>query len=395
MKNKKASFITYLVIVQTLILAHGFMIIPSSLPKLVTTHLNPNFRKESNLLICRQQSPSSEDGPLKSSTAPLLATLLARFQGDFDNFNQVCSDRSNDLLPRQGGGHEHFHVTLIPLPINILPDSRDLFPVEEENKNESCCGAVVAAYYFDGMPNRIFRLRMYTLYCDSECRQTGDRVKMKLFTFDPSLEGKLREKSSSSVESWIDLIREHVSSETMGDDSVKSSLCVKEMGRCDILWTEQPDLVRHAYLNEYTRASREEMHQNHPIHAIMVNDHEKGGVLLESQMMPGSYIRVQDELSLWGDELWINDRGHDADSKNMVYGNWKGVPYQMTRVSNIVVASEASSKLTRNIVDPTLRWTLGDEWRTPKEYESKMSLIGGVSTRMNKKEDIQSVSSKE
>merc|ERR1712226_92373 len=117
--------------------------------------------------------------------------------------NQVCSDRSNDLLPRQGGGHEHFHVTLIPLPINILPDSRDLFPVE--NKNEISCGAVVAAYYFDGMPNRIFRLRMYTLYCDNECRETGDRVKMKLFTFNPILEGRLREKSASSVESWIDL----------------------------------------------------------------------------------------------------------------------------------------------------------------------------------------------
>ena len=32
--------------------------------------------------------------------------LMEHFQGDFDNYNQVLEDRAQDLLPREGGGHE-------------------------------------------------------------------------------------------------------------------------------------------------------------------------------------------------------------------------------------------------------------------------------------------------
>jgi len=322
------------------------------------------------------QEPAKEE--LKTS---LLSTLLTRFQGDFDNYNQVYADRKNGLLPRQGGGHEHFHVTLIPLPIEILPD--ELFHVPKDN---SSCGAVVAAYYFDGIPRRIFRLRMYTLYCDDECKSAdgtaGDMVKMKLHTFDPSLEGKLRTESGSALEKWTDLIGEHVCTHNI--DSFK------ELERCDILWTREPDSVRHSYLEKYSTtaevavAVEEGGSRMNPVHAIMVNDHETGGVLLESQMMPGSFIRIQDELSLWDNELWVNDRGHDAESKSMVYGNWNGVPYQMTRVASLTSATtNSNSQLQREIVDTALGWTMGESWRTPEEYESRMSAIGGVSTRMN------------
>ncbi len=300
-----------------------------------------------------------------STRRSLLPKLLSDFQGDFDNYHQVYSDRQNGLLPRQGGGHEHFHATLIPIDIQNLPDS--LFPVEE--KNEEQCGAVIAAYYFDGMPSRIFRLRVYTLYCDEHSDDDG--VKMKLFTCDPSLEGKLRSKSQSALEDWGNIIEKHVSENKDEKDTI-----FQEMERCDILWTTKPDAIRHQYLESFHPATKTS-ETSEPVHAIMVNDHEKGGVLLESQMMPGSYIRVQDELSLWENELWINDRGHDAESGNMVYGNWDGVPYQMARVARL------NSDLEREVIDKSISWTMGEAWRTEAEYESKMTAIGGISTKMN------------
>lgn len=315
----------------------------------------------------------------------LLPALLSKFQGDFDNYHQVYSDRQEGMLPRQGGGHEHFHVTLIPINIRSLPNS--LFPVPVEEKNEDRCGAVIAAYYFDGMPSRIFRLRVYTLYCDenesggeSDRDDDAESVKMKLFTCDPSLEGMLRSKSESAVEDWADIIEKYVSE----SKSKEGQMMFQEMERCDILWTRKPDAIRHKYLESFPPPATEDMGISDsdpdpdPVHAIMVNDHEKGGVLLESQMMPGSYIRVQDELSLWENELWINDRGHDAESGDMVYGNWNGVPYQMTRVSRI------NSSLEREVVDESISWTMGEAWRSEAEYESKMAAIGGISTKMNR-----------
>jgi hypothetical protein len=313
----------------------------------------------------------------------LLSTLLSKFQGDFDNYNQVYSDRKSGMLPREGGGHEHFHVTLLPISPSLFP--LDVFPIEGKGGAnidiESSCGVVVAAYYFDGMPNRIFRLRMYTLYSDEEESRadeesSSEKVKMKLYTFHPMLEGKLRKESEAVVEKWAQIVGDHVSEHK--HDSFT------ELERCDILWTRETHPVRHSYLEKYSDQINTKNLMD-PVHAIMVNDHEKGGVLLESQMKPGSYIRIQDELSLWENELWVNDRGHDAESKAMVYGNWNGVPYQMSRVANLSSSSQdGDGALTRDIIDADLQWTLGGKWRSQEEYETKMADVGGVTTIMNK-----------
>jgi CpeT/CpcT family (DUF1001). len=312
----------------------------------------------------------------------LFPTLVSRFQGDFDNYHQVVKDRKMGLIPRQGGGHEHFHVTLIPMPIDVLPN--DIFPVEKQNDR---CAAVVASYYFDGMPNKIFRLRMYILHCgggdeqnDSSSqfdKEQGQTVQMRLYTFCPTLEKTLRQNSDDALNNWYTIISDHVL-----DHGCES---FTELNRCDIQWTANPDKVRHAYLSEFSTTASSKGKKSVPIHAKMIHDHEQGGVLLESQMMPGTFIRIQDELSLWEDELWINDRGFDADTKNMVYGNWKGVPYQMMRVASIGRGDEMNvpGQYRRTVVAPDLRWTLGEKWRTPQEYEMKMIAIGGMTSQMN------------
>ena len=290
----------------------------------------------------------------------LFDTLCSYFQGDFDNFDQVLSDRQQSLTPRQGGGHEQFHVTLIPVPIEVVPD--ELFPI---TKDHTSCSCVIASYYFDGLPDRIFRLRFYTIF-----KTVDNHVMMKLFSFDQELERLLRKESSKSTEQWLDILASFV--------KVKSMDAFQELERCDIMWNKDPDPTRQTYLQENDLP----IDADEAIHAIMMYDHNDGGVLLESQMMPGTFIRIQDEISLWKNMLWVNDRGYDAKTKAMVYGNWNGVPYKLKRVASF---QYKEGHLTREIFNPSLKWTLGPDHRLPGEYEEKMKSIGGISTLMNQK----------
>jgi hypothetical protein len=43
----------------------------------------------------------------------MLQCLADWFQGNFDNVPQVGEDQHQNMEPREGGGHEHFHCTLV------------------------------------------------------------------------------------------------------------------------------------------------------------------------------------------------------------------------------------------------------------------------------------------
>ena len=71
---------------------------------------------DDNLQETTPTKPNINTNTKTNTKAPsMLTNLLSRFQGDFDNYNQVYKDRSLGLTPREGGGHEHFHCTLISL----------------------------------------------------------------------------------------------------------------------------------------------------------------------------------------------------------------------------------------------------------------------------------------
>ena len=40
---------------------------------------------------------------------------------------------------------------------------------------------------------------------------------------------------------------------------------------------------------------------------------------------------VRDDVALWPDALWVNDRGSTSTGE-YVYGNCRGVPYKLDRV---------------------------------------------------------------
>ena len=87
----------------------------------------PSFPSSSSALSSSSSS---------SSSSAFLADLASRFQGDFDNYAQVVSDRAEGLLPGEGGGHEHIHCTLVPVDPGLLPSLLLRGAAEEEDGEE-------------------------------------------------------------------------------------------------------------------------------------------------------------------------------------------------------------------------------------------------------------------
>ena len=343
----------------------------------------PSFPSSSSALSSSSSS---------SSSSAFLADLASRFQGDFDNYAQVVSDRAEGLLPGEGGGHEHIHCTLVPVDPGLLPSLLLRGAAEEEEDGEerkegggrSREEARLAAFYFDGIPERIFRFRLYVLREeggrkedeldeDEEEGEANAAVRMRLYTLGPGLEGALR-ALAGRPEEWVGGLGAYTE-----DADAEADPALRELPGCDVLWGPDPDPVLHRY------AYGDGLDPGTAHHAVMA----EGGATVPSQMQPGSYLRIEDELSLWTDDFWINDRGFDPDTGDYVYGNRRGVPYQMRRVTELLAAGEGvgvglgPGAVRRSVTGPDLAWTLGGTHRTDEEYRAKMDAIGGPSTTMN------------
>lgn len=254
----------------------------------------------------------------------------------FPGISQVVSDREKGLFPREGGGHEHIHCCLVPVDY----DTR------------------LAAFYFDGMPGAVFRFRYYKLVQHNETA-----VDTVLYTLNTQLEAQLRR--SSDPARWPDIF--HSFQNSLGRQENHTEAAIKLLPQCDVRWSLTRDPVQHAYVETEAHADDD------AIHAVMVY----GPALVESQMLPGQQILIKDQLSLWRDELWIHDRGYNPDSMSFIYGNQRGVPYAMERVTQWRSPTDASSR-RRRVVRSDLIWTLGPDHRSEQVYEQKMAVIGGA-----------------
>lgn len=99
-----------------------------------------------------------------------------------------------------------------------------------------------------------------------------------------------------------------------------------------------------------------------------VMGHDDQGTWVSSQNVRGLDILIKDDLRVWADRLWVNDRGFDREGK-FVYGNQRGVPYKLRRVTSMADGGSTAS---------SLEWTLGAGHRTPELYAAKMAAIGVV-----------------
>lgn len=283
---------------------------------------------------CRRHATSNvdDDGAAPSNNDAWKRDLLHQFSGDFDNYNQVVQDREKNLLPREGGGHEQIHCTLIPLSSTTR----------------------LAAFYFDGNPSKIFRFRYYQLFVN----ESNESVNMKLYTLNPLLEQELR--ATRDATEWPRVFQEF--------DSEDDEPLVTELLKCDVQWSRDMHPIQHKYATRHFTSGDS-------FHAIMIH----GEALVNSTMIPdGQEILIRDQLSLSDNKFWIHDRGYNPETGDYIYGNQRGVPYQLERVTRI---HPDSGK--RDIVHPTLQWTLGEDWRTEQEYQRQMDKVCGVSSKLN------------
>ncbi len=400
----------------------------------VPTHYGTTARKQ---LFQSKRSNIDNGGDSGSSNNDYFDHLVSQFQGDFDNYNQVICDRNHGLVPAEGGGHEHIHCVLCPAPPSLTTADNGRQQQQRTQQKEQW---VLAAFYFNGNPKAIFRFRMYKLISLQLNDDDGDRVRMKLHTLMPELEQQLRQYSDQPCTWWRETyqvwLNNHTSNNIEGvnnDEKFQSEgidQLVSPLVGCDVLWDPKWDPEKHTYLyvDEYddkddiivsslpsdaasttttTRSTNDQKDNDDDegLHATMEAG-SKGAIVDSISLIPGKRILIKDELSLWKDEFWINDRGYDPDaiidtgngegddeeydiesndarsSSRMpfVYGNRRGIPYKLERVSSITSAIEETRKedtllLQRKISNQELAWTMGEDYREQAVYEEKLHAV--------------------
>jgi len=210
---------------------------------------------------------------------PMFDRFTRHFEGHFDNREQALADKLAGMPPRQGGGHEHIHCHMQPLAVR--------------GAGGAARGptTLLATYHFAGRGPKPFRQRVYTLRPLSAQPAVGaPAVEMQIFRLTDETEARLLAGGGDA--SCMDWAEEH---------DLSASLLIPG---CDVVWR-------------------------------WVGEHFEGDMTTESAIVASPILNadilVKDHLTLFGDALWVNDRGWDMEG-NYLYGNIHDVPYQMDRV---------------------------------------------------------------
>jgi len=218
---------------------------------------------------------------------------------------------------------------------------------------------------------------------DNDNDNEVEAVEMMLNTLHPDLEKLLKSHATDPL-SWPDIFENFQPAD-------KEDPKVTPLTKCEISWSFEKDPVQHSYASDIPEDD-DDASSSKSLHAVMVH----GPTVVDSTTFPGMQIRIIDQLSLYRDVFYINDRGFNPMTGAFIYGNQREVPYRLERVSTILsttsdstTASSSSSSsdgaLQRQVINPELEWTIGPNNRTPEEYESKLNVIGGPSAGINKK----------
>lgn len=252
-------------------------------------------------------SPSS--GTSNSGVLSFMRDLCHTMQGDWDNYDQVVQDRDRGRSPGKGGGHEHMHCR--------IKSAQEYLPAQLKSLKMPVLSAM---YYFNGEPNAVFRFRMYS-FCPATSGATNRAVvEMHLWRFLPHVEARLR-ACGYDLQNF-----------DWGEGDV-----AERIAGCDIYWAGSCD---------------DQCGPGEPKFTGLMGENDEG-TWIDSQNVEGLRILVKDDLKLWREELWVNDRGYDDSVSyctpcgalplflmpcclsmqgNFVYGNQRGVPYKLKRV---------------------------------------------------------------
>jgi hypothetical protein len=213
--------------------------------------------------------------PESLHASSVLSRFLSQFRGHFDNHEQVETEKLAGLTPREGGGHEHIHCSLQPVTLHDRPQGQ----------------YVLASYYFNGDPDAVFRERLYAFDELPRDPQFGTCVRMRIYKMRLSTAERLRAGMTLNDVAWS------------AAEDLHASLHVPE---ADVFW----------------RWCGERFEGSMRTQSIEIISERSGRA-----------IRVRDDVALWQDALWVNDRATDAETGAYVYGNIHDIPYKMARVN--------------------------------------------------------------
>ena len=222
------------------------------------------------------KDPDHQTATSPTTLTRLRDTFLEGFAGHFDNHAQVAANEVAGLEPRHGGGHEHIHCALYPVDVAV--------PGQHAHAKTQ---HVLARYYFNGQPEAVFRERLYGFDALSD-PQFGSCLRMSIYKLQESVAARLRTCDVDDV--------------AFSAADVSEELHVPE---ADVFWR----WCGERFEGEMRTPSIE--------------------IISERS---GRAISVSDDVAFWGDSLWVNDRGCDAETGEYVYGNIHSIPYKMERV---------------------------------------------------------------
>ena len=204
--------------------------------------------------------------------------------GSFDNEQQALEGVATGKVTASAGGHEYVCASITPHPFQ--PE------------------LLIAQYYFDNDTSKTFRFRYYEFPTEESC-PWWQRGKVKMRIHRPLLTTEIKLKAISyNITSYLPVLESEF----------------EPLRGCDVIWQKFP------WQNAY--------------HGKLEND----VCTVCSLRDPTIQLIVKDDLKLWMNELWINDRVYDKQG-NQLIGNSDGIPYKMKK-QNILVGSSFSDLIT-------------------------------------------------
>ena len=208
------------------------------------------------------------------------------FRGDFDNYDQVAAERRRGVAAADGDGHEHVHCCLRRVPAAAAPALVGAGAAEAAER------VLLACYYLDAAPARVFRLRCYAL-------DAGGAMAL----FRPPL-GAL----DAAHAACADLPRAGAARACAGlADLAAATGAWERLGGCEVFWRPVGGGAFEGTMGDGR------------------------GCVIRSQADASRTIRVEDSLRLSADALQVDDRGYALDG-TLLYGSPDGGPYDLRRV---------------------------------------------------------------
>ena len=234
--------------------------------RLLSSTVKTSLTKKASTLLERSSIFFEHFSPIFNNREQCQSWLI----GSFDNEQQALEGAAQGKVTASAGGHEYVCASITSHPFR--PD------------------LLIAQYYFDNDTSKTFRFRYYEFPTKESC-PWWQRGKVKMRLHRPLLTTEIKLKAISyNITSYLPILESEF----------------EYLQGCDVIWQKFP--WQHSYQGKL---------ENEVCTICSLRD-------------PTIELFVKDDLKLWVNELWLNDRVYDKQG-NQLIGNSEGIPYKMKK----------------------------------------------------------------